>query len=393
MPLSSVKKRIKQSYPLASGRSSKSSFINWDKMVFLGAQLAKRPVDYFQEEINSKKIIGQQSKRPIQIEIPIVIAAMSFGALSKKAKMILAKAATLVGTAANTGEGGMLPEERKLARILIAQYSTGRFGVDEEYLQKADAIEIKIGQGAKPGQGGLLPSSKITPEIARIRKIKKNQTIHSPAAHPDIKNIKDLKNKIKWLRKITDGKPIILKLAAGDLEKDIPLAVKADPDIIAIDGLEGGTGAAPEVMLEAVGLPTLPALVRTRKILDQLKARQELWIGGGFQKGEDVAKAIALGADVVFMGTALLEAMGCLKCGLCYLGHCPVGIATQNPALIKKLNFNQAVEQVSNFLKNCTEEVKQIAGACGYRNIYDLNRDDLRVLDPFIAQITGLKTV
>ena len=142
MPLSSVKKRIKQSYPLASGRSSKSSFINWDKMVFLGAQLAKRPVDYFQEEINSKKIIGQQSKRPIQIEIPIVIAAMSFGALSKKAKMILAKAATLVGTAANTGEGGMLPEERKLARILIAQYSTGRFGVDEEYLQKADAIEI-----------------------------------------------------------------------------------------------------------------------------------------------------------------------------------------------------------------------------------------------------------
>jgi glutamate synthase domain-containing protein 2 len=318
---------------------------------------------------------------------------MSFGALSKNAKLALAQASRLAGTVANTGEGGMLPEERKLAKFLIAQYSTARFGVDEKYLKKADAIEIKIGQGAKPGQGGLLPAEKVTSEIAKIRKIKMGQDIHSPAAHPDIFSVKDLKNKINWLRKLTEGKPIILKLGAGHIEEDIKLAVQANPDIIAIDGLEGGTGAAPKVILDQVGLPTMAALVKARKALNKLKAPQELWIGGGLKNGADAAKALALGADIVFMGFSLMEAMGCIKCYQCYSGKCPLGIATQDPKLVTKLNVKKAARQIADFLLTETENIKMIAGVTGKNDIYQLNKNDLRAMNPFISQITGVKII
>ena len=191
---------------ISSGRSKKTGQISWEDLIFLPAQLAKRPVDYFKEKINSAAVIGKKSRQPVKIDIPIVIGAMSFGSVSKNAKLSLAKAGALAGTIANTGEGGMLIEERKLAKFLIAQYSTARFGVDEKYLKSADAIEIKIGQGAKGGEGGLLPAFKVTPEIAQIRKINTNEAAHSPAAHPDINSVKDLKNKINWLRKLTAGK-------------------------------------------------------------------------------------------------------------------------------------------------------------------------------------------
>jgi glutamate synthase domain-containing protein 2 len=377
----------------ASGRSAKTNQIDWEDLIFLPAQLAKRPVDYFKEKINSATIIGRRSKKPIKIDIPLVVAAMSFGALSKNAKLALAQASRLAGTVANTGEGGMLPEERKLAKFLIAQYSTARFGVDEKYLKKADAIEIKIGQGAKPGQGGLLPAEKVTSEIAKIRKIKMGQDIHSPAAHPDIFSVKDLKNKINWLRKLTEGKPIILKLGAGHIEEDIKLAVQANPDIIAIDGLEGGTGAAPKVILDQVGLPTMAALVKARKALNKLKAPQELWIGGGLKNGADAAKALALGADIVFMGFSLMEAMGCIKCYQCYSGKCPLGIATQDPKLVTKLNVKKAARQIADFLLTETENIKMIAGVTGKNDIYQLNKNDLRAMNPFISQITGVKII
>jgi len=385
-----IQNRVK-GVPTSSGRSNKFGKISFDDLVFLPAQLNKRPVDYFKETISSKTIIGKNSKKPIEIETPIIIGAMSFGAVSKEAKIALSKASTLAGTIENTGEGGLLPEEREFSKQLIIQYSTGRFGITEDVLKKADAIEIKIGQGAKPGSGGLLPAAKVTEEIAKIRKVEVGKDIHSPAYHLDIKNTDDLRKKVEWLRKITDGVPIIIKLAAGDIENDIKLAVEANSDIIAIDGMEGGTGAAPEVMLNEVGIPTLAALVKAREVLDKIDARQELWVGGGLSNGGDFAKALALGADAVFCATSLLIAMGCTSCRLCYLGKCPVGITTQDPELRKKLDIEIASQKIASYIKNCTEEIKIIAGACGENNIHNLNKGHLRALNSEIAKIAKVK--
>ena len=387
-----IQKRIDQ-VPISSGRSLKWRKISFEDLVFLPAQIYKRPVDYYKEKIISKTIIGKLSKKPIEIETPVIIGAMSFGALSREAKTVLAKASAMAGTIENTGEGGMLPEEREFSKKLIVQYSTGRFGIDDSVLKKADAVEIKIGQGAKGGMGGLLPKEKVTDEIAEIRKIEKGKDVHSPAYHLDIKNIDDLKKRVEWLREITGGAPIIIKLAAGDIENDVKLAVLANPDVIAIDGMGGGTGAAPEVMLNEVGVPALAALVKAREVLDKIGVRQELWIGGGLSKGGDFAKALALGADAVFTAFPLLIAMGCTYCRLCYLGKCPWGITTQDPELRKKLNVEEAAQKVSGFIKNCTEEIKMITGSCGENNIHNLNKGHLRALNSEMAKIARLKLI
>jgi methylamine---glutamate N-methyltransferase subunit C len=377
--------------PVAGGRSNKLGKVSFDELVFIPKQLTGRPVDYFREEISSETIIGKMSDHPLKLKIPIMIGAMSFGALSKSAKIALAKAATMAETSANTGEGGMVPEERLNAKILIAQYSTGRFGVTDAYLEAADAIEIKIGQGAKPGQGGLLPADKVTPEIARVRDVPMGQDVHSPPAHPDIRNIEDLKNKVKWLKKITGGKPIIIKLGAGDVENDVKLALKAEPDVIAIDGMEGGTGAAPRIMLDDFGIPTLAALVKAKRAMGN--AKQDLIISGGLNKGSDVAKALALGATAVYMAVPCIVAMGCLYCRQCFLGKCPLGITTQDPDLEAKLDVDAAAKNVANFLRACSEEAKMAAGACGKKSIHDLSKEDLRSLNINIKEITGIPLV
>jgi glutamate synthase domain-containing protein 2 len=379
--------------PVSGGRSRKFGRISFKDIVFIPAQLKERPVDYFREEVSAETVIGKTSKHPLKLKIPILIAAMSFGALSKEAKTALAKASTIAGTSANTGEGGMLPEERKYAKILIAQYSTGRFGVDTDYIKRADAVEIKIGQGAKPGQGGLLPADKVTKEISKLRKVPFGEPVHSPPYHPDIKSISDLKKKVDVLRHVTGGKPIIIKLGAGDIENDVKLALKANPDAIAIDGMEGGTGAAPLVMMDDFGIPALSAVVKARKVLDDMNARQQLLIGGGITTGADVAKAISLGADAVFMAFPLLVAMGCIYCRQCFRGRCHFGITTQDPELRKRLNIEDAAHRVSNFLTACTEEVKMAAAATGKRDIHQLDRKHLRSLSPVVSRVTGIPMV
>lgn len=387
-----IKQRALTGKPLVSGgRSNKLGKVSFDDLVFIPKQLTGRPLDYFREDIISETVIGKNSRHPLKLKIPIMIGAMSFGALSKEAKTALAKASALVGTSENTGEGGMLPEERLNSKILIAQYSTGRFGVDDTYLNAADAIEIKIGQGAKPGQGGLLPADKVTEDIARIRGVPMGRDVHSPPAHPDIFSIDDLKNKVKWLKKVTDGKPIIIKLGAGDVENDVKLALKAEPDAIAVDGMEGGTGAAPRIMLDDFGIPTLAALVKAKKVMGNSK--QELIISGGLNKGSDVAKALALGADAVYMAFPLLVSMGCIYDKLCYLGKCPFGITTQDPELRKRFNIEENVKNIANFLTACTEEVKMAAAACGKKNIHELNRSDLKSLSLLAREITEIPLV
>ncbi len=392
--VSEIKARAELGKPIVKSTRSRVIYgkLSFDDLVFVPAQLARLPRDYYREEIDATTIIGK-GDNALKLSTPIMIAAMSFGSISKEAKIALAKAASMVGTATNTGEGGMLPEERKEAKILIAQYASGRFGVDENYLKGADAIEIKIGQGAKPGSGGLLPGEKVTEEIARVRKVPVGKDIHSPAHHPDILSLEDLKEKVKWLREVSGNKPIILKLGAGDVERDVEIAVKAGVDAIAIDGKEGATGAAPAALLDNVGIPTIAALVRARRKLDEMDAKQTLIISGGLNHGGDVAKALALGADAVYMATAMLVAMGCTQCGRCYTGKCPVGIATQDPELRKRLNVEEAARKVANFIRACTEEVKMIAAACGYDNVHKLSKSDLRALNELIAKLTGVELV
>jgi glutamate synthase domain-containing protein 2 len=224
-----------------------------------------------------------------------------------------------------------------------------------------------------------------------VRRVKLGTDVHSPAYHPDIKSPEDLKDKVNWLRELSGGVPIVIKLATGDVESDVKIAVFANPDIIAIDGHGGGTGAAPEVMLDEMGVPILPALVKAREVLDRLAARQELWVAGGFYTGGDVAKALALGADAVFMGSAMLAALGCVGCNLCYLGKCPKGVATQDPELAKNMDVEAAANNVANFIKNCTEEVKMMAGAVGHNDIHALNKNDLRGMTLEAAKIAGVK--
>jgi len=379
--------------PVLSGRSANLGKVSFDDLVFVPAQLSRTPVDYFRKRIISDTVIGSMSKRPLRLSVPIMFAGMSFGALSREAKIAVARASTLAETCTNTGEGGMLPDERKEANLLVAQYSTGRFGVDDNYLRSADAIEIKIGQGAKPGQGGLLPKDKVTAEIVRVRKIAGRMDIHSPPCHMDIRKPSDLKRKVSMLRKKTMGKPIIIKMGAGHVEDDVRIAVRANPDAIAIDGMSGGTGAAPEIMLDDFGIPILPALVQARSVMDRLHAKQELIVGGGFSKGADMAKALALGADAVFLGFPLMVAMGCEYCRKCYTGTCPKGITTQDPRRRRKLDVGQASQSIANYIRACSEEIKMAAGACGHENVHDLSPDDLRSLNFNISRITGVRLV
>ncbi len=390
--INEIKKRA-DGVSTRSGRSDKADRISFDDLVFVPAQLNKRPVDYFKEKIESKAVFGTKSEKSFEISMPIIIGGMSFGALSREAKIALAKASSLAGITANTGEGGMLKEERESADRLIIQYSTGRFGVSQEILKIADAVEIKIGQGAKPGSGGLLTKNKITSEIAEIRRVSREEDIHSPAYHKDIRSIDDFREKISWLKKVSGNVPIITKIAAGEVEKDVELAVNAGSDIIAVDGMEGGTGAAPEVMFNEVGIPTIPALVRARKKLDDLKSDCQLWIGGGFNKGGDIAKALALGADGVFMGFPFLISMGCSYCRQCHLGRCFKGIATQDSELRKNFDMDSAVKGIVQFAKVCNEEAKMITGAVGKTDLRQLSSDDLRALTLDMAEITGVKLV
>ncbi len=379
--------------PVLSGRSAKLGKVSFDDLVFVPAQLSRVPVDYFRESISSETIIGRTSRKPLKLSMPIVFAGMSFGALSREAKIAIARASTILGTCTNTGEGGMLPDERKHARLLIAQYSTGRFGVDDAYLRAADAIEIKIGQGAKPGQGGLLPKEKVTMEIMKVRKLPRQMDVHSPASHPDIRTPSDLKKKVDMLRKKSGGKPVIIKLGAGHVSDDVRIALKANPDIISLDGMSGGTGAAPEIMLDDFGVPILPAIVQARTLMDRLRARQDLIVGGGFSKGADIAKALALGADAVFMGFPLMIAMGCIYCRKCYKGECPYGIATQDPKKRKNLKIDEATQSIVNFVRACSEEVKMAAGATGHDSVHKMTPDDMRALDFNMARISGVKLV
>lgn len=377
------------------GTGARRSVPSFDDLVVMCAQVSRPPIDHYREPCATNVEIGTRfAEKPLKLDIPILIGAISFGAVSKETKIALAKAATEVGTAVNTGEGGMLPDERKAAKKLIVQYASGRFGVSAEYLQNSDAIEIKIGQGAKAGQGGLLLAEKVTEEITKIRGVPEGVDLVSPARHMDIVGPEDLKMKIQQLREITDLQvPIIVKFSPGRIHEDVKIAAKAGADAITIDGMQGGTGASPEVVLEHAGLPTLAAVVMADKALNQIGLRDDvdLIVSGGITSGADVAKAMALGADAVAVSTAPLIALGCTMCGLCNTGKCPVGIATQARELRNKLQVEEGAKKVANIFRVFTEEASMLAMVAGKTSISNLESEDLRALTGDVSRITGIK--
>lgn len=375
---------------LVEGKGTIRKVINLDGLAFKPAQLSKAPL-LESEEVDSTLVIGRKGVKQITLKNPIMIGAMSYGSMSREAKQALARGSKLAGTIANTGEGGMLPEERKEAGLLTVQYSTGRFGISDKVLKQADMIEIKIGQGAKPGMGGMLLGSKVSKEIAEVREVKEGETVISPSRHPDIKDKEELRQRVKDLREKYNV-PICIKIAGGDVEKDMAVAVYAEPDAIAIDGMEAGTGAAPITAKDHAGMPLVPLLVKAARFLEKKKLKGEIKLiaGGGLRHGADHAKCLALGADAVYVGGALNLALGCVNCRMCHTDTCPVGITTQNPELRKRLDVEYRSKTVANYLNNCLEEMKVLARLAGKKSLRELSREDLLSLDPMTEAVTGI---
>ena len=361
----------------------------WDDILILGAQLNPMPLDDG-EPVNTMTVIGKHAKKPMILSTPVYISHMSFGALSKEIKVALSKGSAMAKTAMCSGEGGILPEEKAAAYRYIFEYVPNKYSVTRENLRSSDAIEIKIGQGTKPGMGGHLPGEKVTPAIAAIRNKPVGQDVQSPSKFPDIRTKDDLKDLVSRLRAESDGRPIGIKIAAGRIERDLEFCVYAEPDFITIDGRGGATGSSPLFLREASSVPTIYALCRARKYLDSVRSDISLVITGGLRVSSDFAKAIAMGADAVAIATAPLIAAACQQYRICGSGNCPMGIATQDESLRARLKEEAAAKRVANFLNCSTEELKTFARVTGHKDIHSLSVDDLCTINREISEFTNI---
>jgi len=366
---------------------------SWDDILIKGAQLAKIPLNQ-DEPVNTQTVIGPNAEQPLVLETPIYVTHMSFGALSKEAKLALAKGSASVKTAMCSGEGGILPESLANSYKYIFEYVPNLYSVTEENLKKIDAVEIKIGQSAKPGMGGHLPGQKVTRDIAEIRGFAEGADIISPSHFEDIRTREELKAKVNWLREVSRGKPIGVKFAAGNVEADLEVALFAKPDFITIDGRAGATGASPKFVKAATSVPSMFALYRAGKYLDDHGIKGiSLLITGGHRISADFAKALALGADAIAIGTAALVAIGCQQYRICHTGKCPMGITTQDPELCARLDVDDSARMLANFLRASTEELKDFARLTGYDDIHQLSIDDLCTTNSEIANHTAIEHV
>lgn len=363
---------------------------NWDDILLLGAQLNPAPLAD-DAPVSTMTVIGKYAKKPMILENPVYVSHMSFGALSKEIKVALAKGSAMAKTAMCSGEGGILPEEREASYKYIFEYIPNKYSVTDENLRNADAIEIKIGQGTKPGMGGHLPGEKVTEEIAALRGKKPGEDIQSPSKFAELNTKEDLKEMVTMLRNRSDGRPIGIKIAAGRIERDLEFCVFAEPDFITIDGRGGATGSSPLFLREATTVPTIYALYRARKYLDSVKSDISLVITGGFRISADVAKALAMGADAVAVASAALIAAACQQYRICGSGNCPVGIATQNPALRERLKVEQSAQRVANYLNVTLAELKSFARITGHSSVHDLSVDDLVTINREISEFTNIR--
>jgi glutamate synthase domain-containing protein 2 len=392
------------------GFSTHRRLPSFDDLTFVPCTLSRVPLEGYRERCETRTVLGtRHASKPVVLDRPITIAGMSYGALSKTAKVALGKAATRLGISTTTGDGGMLVDERAASHILVYQVLPSRYGFNTDHLKAADAIEVVIGQGAKPGTGGVLLGSKVSPVIAEQRTLPPGVDQRSPVRHPDFIGPDDLQIKIEELREATNWeKPIYVKLGASRVSDDVKLAVKALADVIVLDGMEGGTGASPDVLLDHTGIPTLAAVSEAVKALSDLKVLGEvqLVVQGGIKNGVDAAKALALGADAVSIGTAALIALNCNApmyredyqklgvepgyCHHCHTGRCPVGVTTQDPELEARLHLDEAADRVFNFVTAMTMEMQMMARACGKADVHHLEPEDMRALTFEASMITGV---
>lgn len=362
---------------------------SWDDILILGAQLNPMPLDEH-ADVSLRTVIGKKAEKPMVLDMPVYISHMSFGALSKETKIAMAKGSAAVGTAMCSGEGGILPEEKAAAYKYIFEYVPNQYSVTDENLKSADAIEIKIGQGTKPGMGGHLPGSKVTPEIAKIREKPMGEDVISPSKFPDINSPDDLKDLVNDLRTKSEGRPIGIKIAAGRIKKDLEVCVYAEPDFITIDGRGGATGASPAIIRDSTSVPTIYALYRARRYLDSINSDIDLVITGGLRVSSDFAKAIAMGADAVAIASAAMVAAACQQYRICGTGMCPVGMATQDEKLRERLHIEAAAKRVENFLSCSANELRTFGRITGNADIHSLSVDDLCTISREISEHTNI---
>ncbi len=395
--VSEIKHKAETGKHRIRGCGTPQRFPNFDDLLMLPSQLTRMSIDTYREDCQTQTVLGARTAtKPLVLETPVMISGMSYGALSKEAKIALAKATDIVGTSINNGEGGLLPEERANSYKQVVQILPSRMGFTLRNIEAADALEIIVGIGAKPGLSGHLMASKITKEIAEFRQLPEGIDLHSHPRHGDIFGADDLCLKMDELRDITNSEiPIFLKLAAGRVWEDVKIAVKAGVDGIVIDGSEAGTGAAPVVASNNLGVPTLPALVQAVRSLEDMGVKEEisLIVSGGIKDGADVAKALALGADAVAIGTGAMIAMGCVVCLRCHEGKCAFGIGTQDPELRKRLDIEAAAQRVANYIQAMTIEATILAKAAGKTKLSSLEREDLRSLTLESCAMTGIPLV
>ncbi|MCL2299772.1 MAG: glutamate synthase-related protein [Firmicutes bacterium] len=362
---------------------------SWDDILILGAQLDPMPLEH-DAPVDTSAVIGPRALKPLVLDHPVYISHMSFGALSREAKIALAKGGALAKAAMCSGEGGILPEEMAAAYKYIFEYVPNLYSVTPEHLRGADAIEIKIGQGTKPGLGGHLPGEKVTEEIAAVRGKPVGRDIHSPSRFSGVDTPDDLKALVDRLRAESGGRPIGIKIAAGHIERDLAFCVYAGADFVTIDGRGGATAASPRLVRDAASVPTIYALYRARKYLDAVNSDISLVITGGLRVSSDFAKAIAMGAQAVAVATPALLALGCKQYRICGSGKCPMGIATQDPVLRARLDVDAAARGVANFLGASFDELKAFARLTGHSRLRDLSAGDLCTANREISEFTNI---